>query len=102
MRLPEIFILWGLGGAFFSLQASAQNYPIKVVRVIVPTAAGGNPDFNRHRKTFGHGAGGSYLRRSRIYRGFCKRLVWIVRAGGDATRDCGEATRRGCQGAGVA
>lgn len=45
MRLPGMFILCLLGSAFFSLQAAAQNYPVKAVRVIVPTAAGGNPDF---------------------------------------------------------
>lgn len=278
MRLPGMFILCLLGGAFFSLQAAAQNYPVKAVRVIVPTAAGGNPDFilrpvaqklsesmkqafvvdnrpgasgiigvelaarapadgytllfaasghiatpsalyeklsfdamrdfapisnmveapfalfvhpslpvtsvrefvalakarpgqisyasfgigsvphflseafaartgvallhvpykgsapasaallaghvmsvrcaaidvaasarqtparagNRHRQTLGHGAGGTYVHRSRVCRGLCKRLVWIVRAGGDTARNCREATRRGRQGAGAA
>ena len=44
MRRPYILAALILGCAFCS-QAAAQIYPAKTVRVIVPSPAGGNPDF---------------------------------------------------------
>lgn len=45
MRLLPILAVGILGACIVALQAVAQGYPVRSVRVIVPTAAGGNPDF---------------------------------------------------------
>jgi tripartite-type tricarboxylate transporter receptor subunit TctC len=45
MRLLPLLAVGFLGAGIVALQAVAQGYPVRSVRVIVPTAAGGNPDF---------------------------------------------------------
>ena len=45
MHLPHVLSAVFLSGLLAIPDVIAQSYPVKTIRVIVPTAAGGNPDF---------------------------------------------------------
>ncbi len=45
MRFGSILTCGALIGMLATAEVPAQNYPLKPVRIIVPTPAGGNPDF---------------------------------------------------------
>ena len=45
MRLVHVLAVAALSWLLIVPAAIAQSYPVRPIRVIVPTAAGGNPDF---------------------------------------------------------